>query len=279
MYFRTNRDANYNISEKIDYNGVRTTYAYDMARNLETKRVEASGTPLARTTSTEWHNTLRLPLRTAEPKRITTYTYDGKGNVLVRSVQATSDANGVNGFAAAPVGVSRAWTYTYSPLGLLLTSAGPSNDVTTYTYDSAGNLSSVTNPAGHITSMANYDANGKVGRVTDPNGLVTDLTYTPRGLLASKTVGSQSWNYEYDGAGQLILLTPSDSSTITFTYDGAHRLTLMSDSAGNAIAYTLDAMGNRIGESVRDPGGNLVRQTTRAFDSMNRLKQLTGGAQ
>lgn len=279
VYFTTSYDANANISATTDYNGVQTAYYYDLTRNLETKRVEANGTSLARTTSTEWHSTFRLPLRIAEPKRITTYTYDANGNALLRSVQATADANGANGFNAAPVGSPRSWSYTYSSLGQMLTSTGPSNDVTTYAYDSAGNLSSITNPAGHVTSMANYDANGNVGRITDPNGLVTDLTYTPRGWLASKSVGSQVWHYEYDGVGQLILLTAPDNSTATYTYDGAHRLTAIADSAGNTITYTLDGMGNRISEVVKDPGGNLARQTTRAYDSMNRLKQLIGGAQ
>ncbi len=276
---RTSYDANANISSIIDYNGIETTYAYDLSRNLKTKIVEASGTTLARTTSTEWHSTYRLPLRIAEPKKITTYTYDASGNMLTKSVQATTDANGASAFSAVAVGTPRAWTYTYSPLGQPLTSTGPANDTTTYTYDSRGNLSSVTNAAGHLTGMSNYDANGKVGRITDPNGLVTDFSYTPRGWLASKTVGGEAWQFDYDGVGQLTLLTAPDNSTVTYTYDGAHRLTAIADSAGNSIAYTLDPMGNRIAEALKDPGGNLARQTIRAYDALNRLKQQTAGAQ
>ena len=45
-------DANGNIASKTDFNGNRTTYSYDLTRNLETSRTEASGTALARTINT-----------------------------------------------------------------------------------------------------------------------------------------------------------------------------------------------------------------------------------
>ncbi len=43
---------------------------------------EASGTLEARTITTEWHLDYRLPVRTAEPDRITEYTYDEQGRKL-----------------------------------------------------------------------------------------------------------------------------------------------------------------------------------------------------
>ena len=61
--------------------------------------------------------------------------------------------------------------------------------------------------------------------------------------------------------------------------DDAHRLTSIADSLGNRIAYTLDAMGNRITEQVKDPKSVLARQTTRVYDALNRLQQITGGQQ
>ena len=47
------------------------------------------------------------------------------------------------------------------------------------------------------------------------------------------------------------------------------------DSSGNSIGYTLDAMGNRVQEQAKDPSGNLARQITRVFDSMNRPLSVT----
>src|SRR5262249_37622420 len=53
-------DANGNVASRTDFNGNTTTYAYDLARNLETSRTEAAGTPQARTISTQWHPVFRL---------------------------------------------------------------------------------------------------------------------------------------------------------------------------------------------------------------------------
>jgi YD repeat-containing protein len=233
-------DANANVSSYTDFNGNKTTYSYDLTRNLPLTQVDAAGTTFARTTTTAWHPTLALPIKIAETKRLTIYTYDANGNVLTHSVQATTDANGALGFSAALTGTARVWTYTYNQLGQVLTAKGPRsgvNDTTSYTYDELGNLTSVTNAAGHVTTLSNYDPNGHVGRITDPNGLVTDLSYTPRGWLASRAVGDQNTSYSYDGVGQLTQVALPDNSTITYAYDGAHRLTNIADSLGNSITY------------------------------------------
>jgi YD repeat-containing protein len=250
--------------------------------------VEASGTPQARTISTQWHPTYRLPVAIAEPLRLTTFNYDASGNLLNKTVQATTDSNGNQGFNAPVTGSPRTWSYTYNQYGQVLTAKGPRtdvNDTTSYAYDSSsGNLLTITNAAGQVTSLSNYDLNGRVGTITDPNGLTTNLSYSPRGWLLSKSVtapgtGSQLTSYQYDGVGQLISVNLPDNSTITYTYDPAHRLTNIADSLGNSIAYTLDAMGNRVSEQTKDPTGTLSRQVTRIYDALNRLQQVTGAVQ
>jgi YD repeat-containing protein len=110
------RDANGNVTARRDFNGNLTCYTHDPARNLETRRVEGlsggacPGTPVAgvtRTISTEWHASFRLPLRVAEPGRRITYTHDAEGNVLTRTEQASTDADGSQGFAATLTGPPR----------------------------------------------------------------------------------------------------------------------------------------------------------------------------
>ncbi len=194
----------------------------------------------------------------------------------------TSDGTGASGFSAVLVGAARVWSYTYDGMGHLLTVKGPRTDVselTSYSYDELGNLTSVTKAVGHVTTFSHYDPHGRVGRVTDPNGLNTDYTYTPRGWLATRTVGSEITSYTYDGVGQMTQVTLPDNSTISYTYDGAHRLTNIADSLGNSIAYTLDAKGNRTAEVVNDLSGALARKTTRVYDALNNLQQQTGGQQ
>lgn len=272
-------DNNGNVLTSKDWNGSITAYAYDLTRNLETSRTEASGTASARTTTTSWHPTMRLPVKIATPLRMTTLAYDIAGNLLSKSIQATTDINGAQGLGAAVAGAVRNWSYTYNDVGQPLTVTGPLNDTTNLSYDSQGNLASVTNAAGHVISYSNYDANGRVGKITDPNGLVTDLSYTPRGWLSTSSSGGESTSYEYDGVGQMTKATMPGGSTLIYTYDPAHRLTGITDSNGNSITYTLDLVGNRIAEQVTDANGTLARKISRVFDPLNRLKQITGASQ
>ncbi len=276
---RIARDVNGNRLYQIDFNGNRTNYTHDMSRNLETSRVEGFFAAQPRTISTQWHPTFRLPTAIAEPRKRTTYAYDTSGNLLTRTEQASTDATGAAAFTATLTGTPRVWRYTYNSLGKVLSATGPRNDTTTYSYDAQNNLASVTNAAGHQIFVSNYDVNGRPGTITDPNGLVTTLTYSPRGWLASRNVGGETTNYVHDGIGQLTQVIQPGGGTINYTYDEAQRLIGMSDNVGNSIAYTLDPMGNRTSEQVRDPSGVLSRQTTRVYDALSRLQQITGAQQ
>lgn len=117
-------DASGNVASRRDFNGNLTCYAHDLVRNLETQRVEGlsgvscPGTAVpgvSRTVNTEWHPDFRLPQRVAQPRRRMTYTYDANGNVLTRTEQATTDADGSQGFVAALTGTPRVWTYMSHP--------------------------------------------------------------------------------------------------------------------------------------------------------------------
>lgn len=73
------------LKTKADNNGNVTTYTHN-DRGLETSRTEASGTPHARTITTEWHPTLFFPVRITEPDRLIQYTYDAQGRQLSQTV-------------------------------------------------------------------------------------------------------------------------------------------------------------------------------------------------
>ena len=279
-------DGNGNLKTSLDWNGRSTTYNYDLVRNLETSRTEAAGTPAARIISTEWHPTLRLAKRIAEPKRLTTYEYDASGNITTTSVQATSDATGAAAFTATKVGTARVSTNAYNAQGMLWTVTGPRidvPDVTTYLYDTSGNLESVTNAAGHRTRYSNYDVHGHARRITAANGVITDREFGLRGWLDAETVSaggiSKRTAYTYDGVGQVKKVELPDGGAMNYTYDNEHRLTGIADNRGNSVTYELDPMGNRKSESVKDPTGTLTRQVARTFDALNRVKTQTGVSQ
>jgi RHS repeat-associated protein len=266
------RDANGNISQQTDFNGKITKYSYDLTRNLETSRTEAYGTPQARTITTTWSPSYRLPATITEPNRTTSFSYDNSGNLLTKAITDTT----------VTPNVSRTWTYTYDSYGRVLTAQGPRTDVnstTTYTYYTCttgyqcGQLHTVTDPVGNVTTYNTYNAHGQPLTITDANGVVTTLTYDARQRLTSRQVGSETTTFSYYPTGLLKQVTLPDSSYVLYTYDGAHRLTQISDGAGNSIQYTLDAMGNRTAEKAYDPSSVLHRTHTRAFNSLNELYQ------
>lgn len=272
-------DANGNVASSTDFNGNKTIYSYDLARNLETSHTEAFGTPLARTVSTTWSPFFRLPLVIAEPLRITTYTYDTKGNVLTKTVQPTADASGAQGFNAVAAGTPRVETYTYNSIGQVLTVDGPRTDVvdiTKYTYDVQGNLIGVTNALNQITTLSGYDANHRPGIITDPNGLVTSLTYDTRGRLVRQVVGGEITSYTYDGVGDLINVVFPSGAAYTYIYDAAHRIIQIVNARGEKLVYTLDNADNRIKESLYDSAGSLIQTRGHIFDALNHLVRDVG---
>ena len=165
------------------------------------------------------------------------------------------------------------------------------SDVTSYTYyDNAatcpgasptgcrGQVETLTNAVGHVTSITEYNAHGQPLSITDPNGLVTTLAYDARQRLTSRNVGGEITSYDYDGVGQLTKVTLPDGSFLSYIYDAAHRLKEINDSLGNRIVYTLDAIGNRTLEEVRDPLNALAQTRSRVYNSLNRLSQEIGAA-
>jgi len=263
-------DANGNITQRKDFNGNQANYIYTAQTNLETSRTEAYGTAQARTIATQWDPSWSQPDLITEPSRTTGFTYDAMGNVLTKTVTDTT----------VTPNVARTWTFTYDSYGRMLTAKGPRTDVnstTTYAYYTCttgyqcGQLQTVTDPVGNITTYNTYNAHGQPLTITDPNGVVTTLTYDLRERLTSRQVGTETTSFGYYPTGLLEQVTLPDSSLILYTYDPAHRLTEISDGAGNSIQYTLDAMGNRTATKTYDPSSVLHGTHTRVYNALNEL--------
>ncbi|MFQ5470058.1 MAG: RHS repeat-associated core domain-containing protein [Gammaproteobacteria bacterium] len=299
-------DANGFLKTRTDFKGVVTDYTFN-ARGLLEQRIDAQGTPLERTSSTVWHAQYRLPTCLIGPTATTANDYDAKGRILKTTLYDTSDAikfptaqsKQCSEIALRGDRVTlnqRSTSYSYYPdtnttgdAGLLNTIDGPRTDVpdiTTYTYDGQGNISTITNALGHVTTYSQYDAHGRPGRVTDPNGLVTAIKYDLQGRQDTVTVGEdingsvvgEETNYVYDGVGKLKQVTFANGSHIVYTYDDAHRLTDIEDHLGNRVHYTLDDMGNRIKTETFDPQNNLKRLQSAKYNIDNRLEELRNAA-
>jgi len=304
-------DVNGYPATQTDFNGNLTTTQYD-AYGEPNVEVDASGTTSQRTINTKWNTTLRLPLtRTVLDENgiavtKTAWVYNATGQVLAKCdidpAKASSYVCATTG--TAPAGVRRS-VYTYCatvgsacPLvGLMLTATGPRTDLTQtttfayYTTSSAtncgtpgaacyqaGDLHTITDALGHVTTVASYDADGRVTRVTDANGVNTDSTYTPRGWLATHTVGGATTTLTYWPYGAVKTITDPDGVVITYIYDVAHRLTEIIDSMNNRVQYTLDGSGNKTFEQTFavNPGG-YVRNVSRTYNTLGQLTTVVDG--
>jgi RHS repeat-associated protein len=193
------------------------TFTYDALSRLETHTVTASGgTQLAKIT----------------------YGWDKDDKLLSKSTTGTAGA-GVN-------------SYDYDHAGRLISWTAPNGNVTTYTWDAAGNRTKIGD------KTFNYDERNRL-----TSGAGSDYTYTPRGTLATKSSQGTTQTLVFDAFDRLI----SDGAT-TYTYDALDRLTTRKSGAAeqrfvysgleNDIVSVTNAAGTVQARYGRDPAGGLL---------------------
>jgi len=126
---------------------------------------------------------------------------------------------------------------------------------TEYGYDEVGNLTSILDPLGGLTTLA-YDAVNRLTTRTLPNGVVTSYGYDARDQLISIVHRDGSGNiltsidYEREGVGEPRKITREDGSFVDLGYDPGRRIATEAwhDGAGTlveSLGYTYDLAGNR----------------------------------
>ncbi|WP_165419250.1 DUF6531 domain-containing protein, partial [Corallincola spongiicola] len=257
------------LTQQTDFNGHVTRYSYN-SRGLVTSKISAYGTADAVTITTEWHSDYALPTEVVTAYKRTEYQYGDRGR-LTQVKEVSLSAN-----PAAPA--ERVTTYQYNTQGQLLSINGPRTDVsdiTTFTYDAGHDVKTISNALGHISTINRRDLNGRPLSVTDPNGVETTLAYDVRGRFVRSTTAGEITEYDYDPVGQLIQLTLPGGETLHYRYNGARYLTQVRDSAGNTLNYQYDLAGNVTVVEVKDSTDRLVQTQQQAYDSLGRLASMT----
>ena len=267
-------DNNGYVSKSTSPTGLITTYVYDTNGN-ETQRKEAVGTTEERLISSNWrqyyfnggYNVRKLYYRIQDQFK-TTYYYNN-GTFLMR----TKEELDFNTYER------RYTAYTYTSDGLITSVDGPRTDVsdkTTYAYDSDGNLSTVTNALGHVTTFGNYDDNGRVGQITDANGIITTFNYTPRGWLSSSSFNGALTTFDYFSTGSVKSVSLPNGMVLNYEYDDGERLIAVEDNQNNRMEFTLNLMGNIERTQVKDANGVLKQNQQLVFNALGQLKQSLG---
>ncbi|MEP4627159.1 MAG: collagen-binding domain-containing protein [Tateyamaria sp.] len=241
------------LATRTDENSNLTAFAYDAMRNLN-KITYANGS-------------------------VTGMVHDLTGNVVV-----IAEAQGTS--------IERQIQRTYDSLNRVLSLEVTGADgaqiegITTYNYLPAGNLETVTDETGLVTSMT-YDPLERLVSLDDPAEGLIQRTYNAAGEVTRYTNGDgELHTYVYDEISRLIQHTDPEGFIKSFTYDKRDNIQIVTDGRSGVTLYTFDTLDrvllrtNPIGEAITftyDARGNLASLTrqdgvgeTATYDGLSR---------
>ena len=189
-------DANGNQTSATDAEGNTTSYTYDAAGQLVSS-ADPSGSVatyaydgLGRNTSVTLSNinntesvttSTVYSIQTIDSVRYNVVTqYDALGNATVSTYDVYGDLLSVQQGTAVT-------TYNYNSEGQLISQTDALNHTTQYAYDYLGNLASVTAADNTVTTY-NYNAAGQLISQTDALGTITQYSYDYLGNVVSTVV-------------------------------------------------------------------------------------------
>ena len=249
------------ITQKTDARGVITTYTYDTLNRLTQVSYNVGTTGVAATptvtysygTSASQNNNGRVITMTDGPGS-ESYTYD----ILGRLTQLQKVVSGT----------TYTTSYSYNLAGSVTSVTYPSGKVINRSYDTIGRLSSIANGSSNLLSGLTYDPLFHLTGATYGNGITETLSYSAnRGQLASllyansgqTTLFGETYSYAQSGGnnGQLASIIDSKDSgrNETYTYDAIGRLTAASTTGSTAypawgLSFSYDRYGNRLAQSI-----------------------------
>jgi RHS repeat-associated protein len=253
-----------------------TTYTYDERGN---RTSETAPAPLSYTKTWTYDAQNNVIGETDGRGNSTSYTYDDHGNLIIK-LQHLGAQNVVTAYDREPTtGLVRAQSdpnhhitkFTYDAAGNRTSMTSPLGEVTTYAYDGSGRMTSQVDPRGsqsganpddYRTSFA-YDARDRLIKTTDPLGHATTISYDAVGnKLSSTDPNGHTTSYDYDPADHLTKVTAATGAATTYQYDPTGNLTARTDANGHTTAFKYDAANELVGQT--DPSGH---QWTYGYDA------------
>lgn len=203
-----------------------TDYAYNSKGQLEKTSLPFRGTQ-AKFWSVSAYDDFGRPVSVTEASgKVTSWAYEGTSvteNKNGMPTTRTADANGNIVSVTDPGGTI---TYTLRSDGQPSSVTAPGGVITSFSYDSYGRKTKVTDPsAGTYTDALVWNADGSsVVTCTNPNGTV--ITHTDKYGRTTKVERPGEYNtiYSYDCHGRLIREESTNGTGREMTYDGYGRV-------------------------------------------------------
>jgi len=243
-------DAAGNLTTKTDANGAATTYAYDALRRLTGKSYPGGAT------QTYTYDTAGRLATAANADVTYAYAYDVAGRIT-----GVTDSRGYS------------INYEYDAISnrtrMILLPTTPDERITSYAYDNANRLQTITSTAGTFTY--GYDSLGRRSSLTYPNQISTSYAYDDKGQLTGLACNNggtsiAAFNYTLDKVGNR--LSKSGTVNETYSYDAVYRL-LQTVKPKESEKYTYDAVGNRL----TGPGAKDISYLYNAGNQMTKGRQ------
>jgi RHS repeat-associated protein len=253
-----------------------SAYRYDANSNiLSITATPKPGSPLSPlVTAFSYDPIFNKPTGITDPLGlVTAMSYDGATGNLTTS---TAD------LGASPHFNARS-SFSYNSAGQILTATDPLGTITQYGYDAFGNQTSMIGDAGnnnHLNQLTSwsYSPQGDAVSVTDPNGNVTTSAYdADRRLTATTLPNGTNTAFAYDPDGHVLQAQQSANATALRTASATYTLTgkpaTITDANGNITTSTYDLV-DRLA-TVTDAVG---RVTSYGYDSLSRQVAISNPA-
>lgn len=152
-----------------------------------------------------------------------------------------------------------------------LTRIQKGNQYEDYTYDNAGNLTSISNSNSQIVSLL-YDANSRLIEKTLPNAEKIKFEYTAGGEIKKITAPNNQEHLFQMSVGDYLekYFSPNNDKT-QYTYDSDKRLTKIKKPSNRQIQYHYTPNSEYISHITTDRG----QITLHEIDALSRLKSIT----
>lgn len=199
------------------------------------------------------------------------YNPDGDINETTINGQKESYTYDFAGRLASWTSNAKTTTYSYDKSGNLLNPNGMTlsfngaNEIEGFTYDAAGNLKR------DNKYTYEWDQEGNLTAVKNLNGtVISSYTYQPGGLRKTKTVGSETFHYHYDGT-DLVRVSDNNKKTLwSFTWASGKPVSLTNRNGTTYYYVTnyhgdvlqiVDSNGTEVANYRYDPWGNILSIT------------------
>ena len=191
------------------------------------------------------------------------------------ALQFTRDAHGRITRIDAPG--SKTLSYGYDGVGNLISMTDEIGAVSTYAYNAPSvphGLTDYTDPLGRLLLKTEYDAEGRVTRQTDGAGRA--VTIATDNSANRQTVRDRNGNttvYTFDERGNVTQVTDALGGITRYAYDAHDNEISVTDPLGRTTTRSFDAYGNITSET--DPLGRI---TTTAYNARGNVTEVTDAA-